>query len=83
MQCSRPVPIVRKEKKSQKIKCLGRIFLEHQGPRPRDIPDKNFMQVAFSVVFTKFQPPNSEDPEPEEIQFHDQAISYPHPIDPF
>ena len=30
---------------------LGRIFLGHQGPRCRDIPDKNFMQVAFFCCF--------------------------------
>ena len=29
------------------IKFLGGICLGHQGPRRRDIPDKNSMQVAF------------------------------------
>ena len=38
-------------KNSLKIKLLGRIFLGHQGPRRRDIPDKNFMQVAFFCCF--------------------------------
>ena len=33
------------------IKFLGRIFLGHPGPRRRDIPDKNFMQVAFFCCF--------------------------------
>ena len=40
-----------KEKNSLKIKLLRRIFLRHQGPRRRDIPDKNFMQVAFFCCF--------------------------------
>ena len=35
----------------KKIKFLGRIFLGHQGSRRRDIPDKNFMQVAFFCCF--------------------------------
>ena len=35
---------------SLNIKFLGGIFLGHPGPRRRDIPDKNFMQVAFSAV---------------------------------
>ena len=35
------------KKNSLSIKFLGRIFLGHPGPRRRDIPDKNFMQVAF------------------------------------
>ena len=34
-------------KNSLNIKFLGGIFLGHPGPRRRDIPDKNFMQVAF------------------------------------
>ena len=38
-------------KNSLKIKFLGRIFLGHQGPRCRDIPDKNFMQVALCCCF--------------------------------
>ena len=38
-------------KPSLMIKLLGRIFLGHQGPRRRDIPDKNFMQVAFFCCF--------------------------------
>ena len=48
------VPIAR-TKKSLKIKCSGRMFLGHQGPIRRDLPDpgpgmsqtKNFMQGAF------------------------------------
>ena len=36
---------------SLNIKILGGIFLGHQGPRRRDIPDKNFMQVAFFCCF--------------------------------
>ena len=35
-------------KNSLKIKFLGRIF---PGPRRRDIPDKNFMQVGFFCCF--------------------------------
>ena len=38
-------------KNSLNIKFLGRIFLGHPGPRCRDIPDKNFMQVAFFCLF--------------------------------
>ena len=30
---------------------MGRIFLGHQGPRHRDIPDRNLMQVAFFCGF--------------------------------
>ena len=30
---------------------MGGIFLGHPGPRRRDIPDKNFMQVAFFCRF--------------------------------
>ena len=41
---------IRPEKKSLNIKFLGGIFLGHPGPRRRDIPDKNFMQVA-SLLF--------------------------------
>ena len=36
---------------SLNIKFLGGIFLGHPGPRRRDIPDKNFMQVAFFCCF--------------------------------
>ena len=32
--------------------CVG-IFLGHQGPRRRGIPDKNSMQVAFFYCFRK------------------------------
>ena len=42
---------VRKKKKQPKHKVLGGIFLGHPGPRRRDIPDKNFMQVAFFCCF--------------------------------
>ena len=38
-------------KNSLNIKFLGGIFLGHPGPRRRDIPDKNFMQVAFFCWF--------------------------------
>ena len=50
------VPVVRSEKKSLNIKLLGGIFLGYPGPRRRDIPDKNFMQVAFSVVLDREWP---------------------------
>ena len=40
----------RKEKPPED-KVLGRIFLGHQGPRCRDIPDKNFMQASFFCCF--------------------------------
>ena len=42
---------VRSEKNSLNIKFLGGIFLGHPGPRRREIPDKNFMQVAFLCCF--------------------------------
>ena len=42
---------LRSEKNSLNIKFLGGIFVGHPGPRRRDIPDKNFMQVAFSLSF--------------------------------
>ena len=45
------LPIVRSEKSSLNIKFLGGMFLGHPGPRRRDIPDKNFMQVAFFCCF--------------------------------
>ena len=38
-------------KNSLNIKFLGGMFLGHQGPRRRDIPDENFMQVAFFCGF--------------------------------
>ena len=38
-------------KNSLNIKFLGGIFLGHLGPRRRDIPDKNFMQVALFCCF--------------------------------
>ena len=44
-------PMLRSEKNSLNIKFLGGIFLGHPGPRRRDIPDKNFMQVAFFCCF--------------------------------
>ena len=39
------------QKKSLKTKFLGGISLGHQGPRRRDIPDKDFVQVAFFCYF--------------------------------
>ena len=44
-------PLFTSEKNSLNIKFLGGIFLGHPGPRRRDIPDKNFMQVAFFCCF--------------------------------
>ena len=44
-------PVFQVRKNSLNIKFLGRIFLGHPGPRRRDIPDKNFMQVAFFCCF--------------------------------
>ena len=43
--------ICQERKSSLNIKFLGGIFLGHQGPRRRDIPDKNFVQVAFFCCF--------------------------------
>ena len=44
-------PYFKSEKNSLNIKFLGGIFLGHPGPRRRDIPDQNFMQVAFTCCF--------------------------------
>ena len=52
--CLAPVPSPgreRVENNSPNIRFLGGIFLGHPGPRRRDIPDKNFMQVAFFLLF--------------------------------
>ena len=54
-------PIVRSEKNSLNIKFLGGIFLGHPGPRRRDIPDKNFMQVALFCCFRQGVPGMSRD----------------------
>ena len=48
-------------KNSLKIKCLGSIFLRHPGPKRRDIPDKNFMQVALFCCFRQGVPGMSRD----------------------
>ena len=48
------VSFFRSEKNSPNIKFLGGIFLGHLGPRRRDIPDKNFMQVAFFCCFREW-----------------------------
>ena len=45
------VEVRKKKKKNLNIKFLGGIFLGHPGPRRRDIPDKNFVQVAFFCCF--------------------------------
>ena len=45
------IPHSQEGKNSLKVKFLGRIFLGHKGPRRRDIPDKNFMQVASFFCF--------------------------------
>ena len=42
---------IRKGKNSLKIKVFGEDIPGHQGPRRRDIPDKNFAQVAFFCCF--------------------------------
>ena len=42
--------LIQEGRNSLKIKFLGRIFLGHQGKR-RDIPDKNFTQVALVCCF--------------------------------
>ena len=53
MESAVKIRLIRSEKNSLNIKFLGRIFLGHPGPRRRDIPDKNFMQVAFFCRFRK------------------------------
>ena len=45
------VGVCQVRKNSLNIKFLGGIFLGHPGPRRRDIPDKNFMQVTFFCCF--------------------------------
>ena len=45
------LPLNQVRKNSLNIKFLGGIFLGHPGPRRRDVPDKNFMQVAFFCCF--------------------------------
>ena len=51
--CDTPLCDIQVRKNSLNIKILGRIFLGHQGPKRRDIPDKNFMQVACFSCFIK------------------------------
>ena len=46
-----PSATIQVRKNSLNIKFLGGILLGHPGPRRRDIPDKNFMQVAFFCCF--------------------------------
>ena len=49
---SEKVPhFLRSKKDSLNTKFWGSIFLGHPGPTRRDIPDKNFMQVAFFCCF--------------------------------
>ena len=43
--------LFQERKSSLNIKCLGGIFLGHPRPRRWDIPDRNFMQVAFFCCF--------------------------------
>ena len=43
--------MIQVRKNSLNIKFLGRIFLGHPEPRRRDVPDKNFLQVAFFCCF--------------------------------
>ena len=50
--CLEVLPPFRSEN-SLNIKCLGGIFLGHPAPKRRDIPDKNFMQLAFFCCFTQ------------------------------
>ena len=45
------ISCIQVRKNSLNIKFLGGIFLGHPGPRRRDIPDKNFMQMAFFYCF--------------------------------
>ena len=45
------VKTIRSEKNCLNIKFVGGIFLGHPGSRRRDIPDKNFMQVALFCCF--------------------------------
>ena len=48
---SEVLAVFRSKKNSLNIKLLGGMFLGHPGSRRRDIPDKNFMQVAFFCCF--------------------------------
>ena len=72
-------------KSSLNIKFLGGIFLAHQGPRRQDIPDKNFMQVAFVCCFRHGVAGMSRDlgrdvPDMEKLYARKLWADFSHPI---
>ena len=76
---------LRSEKSSLNIKFLGGIFLGHPGPRRRDIPDKNFMQVAFSCFFRQGGAGMSRDlgrdvPDLEKLYARNFGLIFSYPI---
>ena len=50
-ECLKELFCIRSEKKQPKHRVFGRDIPGHPGPRRRDIPGKNFMQVAFFCCF--------------------------------
>ena len=79
------IPIIlRSEKNSLNIKFLGGIFLGHPGPRRRDIPDKNFMQVVFFCCFRQEVAGMSRDlgrdvPDLEKLYARKLWAAFPYP----
>ena len=75
---------LRSEKNSLNIQFLGGIFLGHPGPRRRDIPDKNFMQVAFFCCFRQEVAGMSRDlgrdvPDLEKLYARKLWVDFSHP----
>ena len=74
-----------KERKSSlNIEFLGGMFLGHEGPRSRDIPDKNFMQVAFFCSFRQGLAGMSRDlgrdiPDLEKLYARELWADFSHP----
>ena len=73
------------KKNSLNIKFLGGIFLGHPAPRRRDIPDKNFLQVAFFYCFRPGVAGMSRDlgrdiPDLEKLYVRKLWADFSHPI---
>ena len=78
--------VIQVRKNSLNIKFLGGIFLGHPGPRRRDIPDKNFMQVAFFRCFRQGVAGMSRDlgrdvPDLEKLYARKLWADFSHPSD--
>ena len=72
-------------KNSLKTKFWGRIFLGHPGPSRRDIPDKNFMQLAFFCCFRQGVAGTSRDlgrdvPDLEKLYARKLQADFSYPI---